>query len=209
MVIRESSNLDETSTDRELSDWQNDNMDYANRMVMSSNQVDQRLINLFRLREAQHLGINVGLKYDHFVLNKKKPRRNFTFTNFITGKKRSLYRTENDTTERNILSKKNNDVVGLGDQISSDTNRQLNNRVPPKSEKIKSMPRKTFDHEPFDSSKNDGKSSLTSQSDSESSEDRKLDDTGQPIAAQANIQLVSRSPEKTQRVFRDRAAYDD
>ena len=52
MVIRESSNLDETSTDRELSDWQNDNMDYANRMVMSSNQVDQRLINLFRLREA-------------------------------------------------------------------------------------------------------------------------------------------------------------
>ena len=123
MVIRESSNLDETSTDRELSDWQNDNMDYANRMVMSSNRVDQRLINLFRLREAQHLGIDVGLKYDHFVLNKQKPRRNVNpFTNFITGKRRS-HRTELDTAERNILSQRNNDVVGLGDQISSDFNR--------------------------------------------------------------------------------------
>ena len=88
MVIRESSNLDETSTDRELSDWQNDNMDYANRMVMSSNKVDQRLINLFRLREAQHLGIHVGLKYDSFVLNKLKqrPRHDNPFKrNFVTG----------------------------------------------------------------------------------------------------------------------------
>ena len=124
MVIRESSNLDETSTDRELSDWQNDNMDYANRMVMSSNRVDQRLINLFRLREAQHLGIDVGLKYDHFVLNKQKPRRNVNpFKNFVTGKKRSHQRKEHITAERNILSQRNNDLVGLGDQMSSDFNR--------------------------------------------------------------------------------------
>ena len=62
MVIRESSNLDETSSDNELSDWQNDNMDYAKRMVTSSNKVDSRLINLYRLRIAKHLGIHVGLK---------------------------------------------------------------------------------------------------------------------------------------------------
>ena len=50
MVIRESSNLDETSSDSELSDWQKDNMDYANRMVQSSSKVDNRLINLYRLQ---------------------------------------------------------------------------------------------------------------------------------------------------------------
>ena len=35
LVIRESSNLDETSEDSELSDWQRDNMDYAKAMTES------------------------------------------------------------------------------------------------------------------------------------------------------------------------------
>ena len=61
MVIRESSNLDETSSDSDLSDWQNDNMDYAKRMVLSSSKVDARLINLYRLKKAKHLGIHIGL----------------------------------------------------------------------------------------------------------------------------------------------------
>ena len=33
LVIRESSNLEETSSDSELSDWQRDNMDYAKNMT--------------------------------------------------------------------------------------------------------------------------------------------------------------------------------
>ena len=69
MVIRESSNLDETSSDSELSDWQKDNMDYANRMVRSSSKVDNRLINLYRLRQAEHRGVRVGLKNPQFVLD--------------------------------------------------------------------------------------------------------------------------------------------
>ena len=35
LVIRESSDLDETSSDRELSDWQRDKMDYAKQMASS------------------------------------------------------------------------------------------------------------------------------------------------------------------------------
>ena len=40
LVIRESSNLDETSSDEELSDWQRDNMDYASVMIEGQNKVD-------------------------------------------------------------------------------------------------------------------------------------------------------------------------
>lgn len=40
LTIRESSNLDETSSDADLSDWQRDNMDYAKRMALSSNKTD-------------------------------------------------------------------------------------------------------------------------------------------------------------------------
>lgn len=52
LVIRESSNLDETSDDSELSDWQQDNMDYAKALAESRNKVDERLINLYRIRKA-------------------------------------------------------------------------------------------------------------------------------------------------------------
>ena len=60
MVIRESSNLEETSSDNELSDWQRDNMAYAKRMAQSSNTVDQRLLNFYRIRKAHQKGIHLG-----------------------------------------------------------------------------------------------------------------------------------------------------
>ena len=56
LVIRESSNLDETSEDAELSDWQRDNMDYAKAMTESQNLVDQRLISLYKTRKAHQMG---------------------------------------------------------------------------------------------------------------------------------------------------------
>ena len=52
LVLRESSNLEETSDDSELSDWQRDNMDYAKAIAESRNKVDERLINLYRIRKA-------------------------------------------------------------------------------------------------------------------------------------------------------------
>ena len=52
MIIRESSNLEDTSSDNELSDWQRDDMIYVKRMMQSSNQVDARLIKLFKVRQA-------------------------------------------------------------------------------------------------------------------------------------------------------------
>lgn len=75
LVIRESSNLEETSQDSELSDWQVDNMDYAKRMVQSSNKVDERLINLYRLKIANHLGIHIGLRNPNLILRHKTKQR--------------------------------------------------------------------------------------------------------------------------------------
>ena len=59
-MIRESSNLDETSSDEELSDWQRDTMVYVRRMMQSSNPTDQRLIKLYQVRQANNAGINLG-----------------------------------------------------------------------------------------------------------------------------------------------------
>jgi hypothetical protein len=50
LVIRESDNFDETSSDDELSDWQRDDMIYVKRMMQSSNKVDARLLNLYKVR---------------------------------------------------------------------------------------------------------------------------------------------------------------
>lgn len=75
MVIRESSNLEETSLDSGLSDWQVDNMDYATRMVQSSNKVDERLINLYRLKLADQLGIHIGIKNSNLMLRHKTKKR--------------------------------------------------------------------------------------------------------------------------------------
>ena len=45
-MIRQSSCLEETNTDDDLSDWQKDNMDYAKLMNQSSDKVNNRLNNL-------------------------------------------------------------------------------------------------------------------------------------------------------------------
>ena len=62
LVIRESSNLEETSQDEELSDWQRDNMAYAKQMASSIDKVDERFINLYRIKRAHQMGLNIGLK---------------------------------------------------------------------------------------------------------------------------------------------------
>ena len=62
MTIQESHFEDETSEDEELSDWQKDNMDYAGKMMASTNKVDQRLINLYIFKKASQLGLHFGLR---------------------------------------------------------------------------------------------------------------------------------------------------
>lgn len=60
LVIRESDNLDETSSDNELSDWQHDDMGYVKRMISSTNQTDKRLLNLYKVKQASNAGVNLG-----------------------------------------------------------------------------------------------------------------------------------------------------
>ena len=51
LIIRESTDFDQSSADSELSDWQNDkNMDYARKMTSSVDLVDKRFINMYLLR---------------------------------------------------------------------------------------------------------------------------------------------------------------
>ena len=52
--------MEETSSDDDLSDWQRDKMDLAEIMVKSDNRVDQRMIDIYRIRKAHQLGINLG-----------------------------------------------------------------------------------------------------------------------------------------------------
>ena len=52
LIIRESSNFEETSCDSELSDWQRDNMQYARSMTHSTDKVDKRLISLYMMSKA-------------------------------------------------------------------------------------------------------------------------------------------------------------
>ena len=52
LIIRESSNFEETSYDSELSDWQRDNMHYARVMTHSTDKVDKRLISLYMMSKA-------------------------------------------------------------------------------------------------------------------------------------------------------------
>ena len=61
-MIRDSSNLDETSSDEELSDWQHDDMTYVQRMMDSKNPSDQRLLKLYQVKQANHAGIDIGFK---------------------------------------------------------------------------------------------------------------------------------------------------
>ena len=61
LVIRQSSCLEETNTgDDDLSDWQKDNMDYAKLMIKSSDKVENRLNNLYKVRKAHQMGYSLG-----------------------------------------------------------------------------------------------------------------------------------------------------
>ena len=86
LVLRESSNLDETSSDTEHSDWQKDNMDYATMLFQSEDKIDQRFIDLYRVRRARQLGIKVGIDDNMESMKtyrEKKSRRVGNFTNLL------------------------------------------------------------------------------------------------------------------------------
>ena len=53
LVIRESSDLANTSSNSNLSDWQRDDMNYIARMSRSKVTADKRLIDLYKLRRAE------------------------------------------------------------------------------------------------------------------------------------------------------------
>ena len=50
MVIRESSNFEDTSDDEELSDWGKDDLHYANQLIKSKDKVDKRLVDIHMLK---------------------------------------------------------------------------------------------------------------------------------------------------------------
>lgn len=52
LIIRESTDFEKTSDDDELSDWQKDEMNYAQSMANSKDKVDKRLIDLYLIRKA-------------------------------------------------------------------------------------------------------------------------------------------------------------
>ena len=65
MIVRgDDSQPDFTSSDNELSDWQRDNMNYAEKMARSKNRVDKRFINLYIYRKANQNKIHFGLNND-------------------------------------------------------------------------------------------------------------------------------------------------
>ena len=57
MLIRESSNFEETSDDEELSDWGMDDQKYIDKLAKSEEKVDQRLIDLYMIRVAHQKGL--------------------------------------------------------------------------------------------------------------------------------------------------------
>ena len=79
MIIRESSDgMDSqqdrgTSSDDNHSDWQQDNMDYATKMIKSRDKVDRRLIDLYMLKRADQAGLHLG--FNNEVISKSHKRR--------------------------------------------------------------------------------------------------------------------------------------
>ena len=68
MIIREDdSQSSNTSPDDELSDWQRDNMDYAEQMANSVDPVDKRFVNLYLLRKADQKNIRFGFTNDSLL----------------------------------------------------------------------------------------------------------------------------------------------
>ena len=74
LIIRESSNFEETSCDSELSDWQRDNMQYARSMTHSTDKVDKRLISLYMMNKAHEQGHTFGLENDILIKEKGQLR---------------------------------------------------------------------------------------------------------------------------------------
>ena len=67
LIIRESTDFDESSADSELSDWQKDNMDYVRRMASSRDLVDKRLTNIYMIRKAHQNKTHFGFENDLLV----------------------------------------------------------------------------------------------------------------------------------------------
>ena len=53
LVIRESSDLVNTSDDDELSDWNREDMTFTKRMTSSKKSSDTRMVNLYKIRRAE------------------------------------------------------------------------------------------------------------------------------------------------------------
>lgn len=98
-MIRESENFEETSDDEKLSDWQRDNMDYAKRMAMSSNKTDQKLINLYKIRKANELGLTLGFNNKGAgkgeMVKKRRLTRQFTALMKTISRAKSVQRSKN------------------------------------------------------------------------------------------------------------------
>ena len=62
MLIRESSNFEETSEDEELSDWGMDDHKYIAKLTNSKEKVDQRLIDLYMITRAHQKGLKFGFE---------------------------------------------------------------------------------------------------------------------------------------------------
>ena len=96
MIIREDDSQSEnTSSDAELSDWQRDNMAYAQEMANSKDQVDKRFINLYLLRKADQKNIRFGLSND-ILLGQNRRLKKFR-EDVDPG---FFYQTENNETEK-------------------------------------------------------------------------------------------------------------
>ena len=51
--MRESDDLAKTSSDTELSDWKQEDIRFTERMTLSKNPSDKRMINLYKIRRAE------------------------------------------------------------------------------------------------------------------------------------------------------------
>ena len=64
IFIREETLKDESSSDNQENefDWKNDKMKYIRLMSRSKNKVDQRLLNMFKIRKSAQIGIKMGFQ---------------------------------------------------------------------------------------------------------------------------------------------------
>ena len=96
MIIREDDTQSEnTSSDAELSDWQRDNMAYAQEMANSKDQADKRFINLYLIRKADQKNIRFGLSNDILLSQNRGAKK---FREDVDAS--FFYQTENNETEK-------------------------------------------------------------------------------------------------------------